>query len=262
MLILNTITDAMIEIGVISQIDEATPQDHDHGLRTLNRIIDSYNTQNLMVTYLQDIALTTPSVINECETADPSELNAKAWKNTVIIGPCQDINMTAPTFIEGLFWRQQGATDYHSKEMTYSQWSKIITKGNETIPRRHYVQRMEDNNVKIYFDYIPTKDLELHLLAKMPYTGKNSVGDEYLPTDDIQWTRGFEKMLMLRLAVELCGAFEIQPSQMLISKAMEAEDNIKAFNSQPLTLGSDLSLFGSVRVGNSGWGFGTGRGQG
>ena len=43
MLISTTINDALIQIGVINPIDEATPQDHIFGLRTLNRIIDSYN---------------------------------------------------------------------------------------------------------------------------------------------------------------------------------------------------------------------------
>ena len=55
MLISQTIDDALVEIGVKNPIDEATPQDHEFGLRTLNRIIDSYNTQNLLITYLQDI---------------------------------------------------------------------------------------------------------------------------------------------------------------------------------------------------------------
>lgn len=241
MLITNTIDDALVEIGVKNPIDEATPQDHEFGLRTLNRIIDSYNTQNLLITYLEDIALEAPYTTNECESADPDDFTVRQWNNTVTVGHCQNINMEAPIDIQGLFWRQD-STDYKSTMMTYNQWSDITTKNNTSIPGRHYIQRIDNNNIKIYFDYIPQEDLELHLLAKRPYTGKNSVGNEYIPTDDINWNFGFEKMLMKRLAVELAPSYEITPSQILIASAQEAEANVKRNNSQPMTLDSDVSL--------------------
>jgi len=244
MLISKTITAALIEIGVINPIDEATPQDHSYGLDTLNRIIDSYNTQNLLVTYMEDIALLAPYTLNECDVTE-EELTTRLWNNTVTIGNCQEINMTAPIDIQGLFWRRDG-TDYKSNMMTFNQWGDITTKGNTTIPRRHYIQRMDNNNIKIYFDYIPEDGLELHLLAKRPYTGVNSVGNEYIPTDDINWNFGFEKMLMKRLAVELAPSYEIVPSQILVAAAQEAEANVKRHNSQPMTLDPDVSLTRAV----------------
>jgi diaminopimelate epimerase len=73
-------------------------------------------------------------------------------------------------------------------------------------------------------------------MAKKPYTGVNGNGNEYLVTDNIEWNYGFEKMLMLRLAVELCQSYEIQPSQILVSKMQEAEANVKTHNYQPSTL--------------------------
>lgn len=240
MLIVDTINDALVEIGVINPTDEATPQDHKYGLKTLNRIIDSYNTQNLLVTYLEDIALQAPYTLNECEVT-PEELIDRQWYNTVTIGHCQQINMEAPMDILELFWRQD-TTDYNSTEMSYNQWADITTKGNSGIPRRHYIQKMDNNNIKIYFDRTPQEGLELHLMAKRPYTGKNSVGNEYIPTDDIQWNFGFEKMLMKRLAVELAPSYEIVPSQVLIASAIEAESYVKRHNSQPMTLDSDVSL--------------------
>lgn len=240
MLISRTINDALIEIGVINPTDEATPQDHEYGLRTLNRIIDSYNTQSLLITYLEDIALQAPYTVNECEVT-PDQLTTKQWNNTVTIGHCQEINMEAPAEISEVFWRQ-GSTDYASSVMTYNQWAEITTKGNTGIPRRHYIQKMNSNNVKLYFDYIPQEGLELHIMAKRPYTGKNSNGNEYLPTDDIAWSFGFEKMLMKRLAIELAPSYEITPSAVLISTAQEAENNVRRYNSEPITLSSDVSL--------------------
>lgn len=246
MLISDTIDDALVEIGVKNPNEEADPHEHKFGLRTLNRIIDSYNTQNLIITYLEDIPLEAPWTVNECESADPDDFHTRQWNNTVTIGHCQDINMEAPVDIQGLFWRQDG-TDYQSVTMTSNQWSSIVTKGNTTIPRRHYIQRMDNNNIKIYFDYIPQAGLELHLLAKRPYTGKNSTGNEYIPTDDINWNFGFEKMLMKRLAVELAPSYGITPSAILLSTAQEAEDKVKTHNSEPLTLDPDVTLLGQSR---------------
>lgn len=230
MLISSTINDALIEIGVISPIDEASSQDHAYGLRKLNRIIDSYNTQNLIITYLEDIIMPSPT----------------AWKNSNTIGPGEDIDTTSPIEVQAAFFRQ-GTTDYNLTVMTFNEWASIPDKTTVQIPSKYYIQNTNDNGSKIYFDTIPQSDLSLHLLAKMPYTGKNSVGNDYLPTDDINWTFGFEKMLMLRLAIELAPSYEIQPSQILVGLAQEAEDNVKTRNYQPKTLMTSTSLRGTYR---------------
>lgn len=239
MLIINTITDALIELGVLSPNEEATPQDHEYGLRTLNRIIDSYNTQNLTISYLEDIEILPPYTTNECESSDPEDFTVRKWNNTLTIGNCQDVNIVAPIDIKSVFWRQ-GATDYISTEYTSNQWAKDAVKANTVIPRRHYIQKMDNNNIKFYFDNMPSSDLVLHILAKMPYTGKNSVGNEYLPTDDINWNFGFEKMLMKRLAVELASSYEVAVSPVLLATAQEAEAKVKSFNSDPLVLSNDV----------------------
>lgn len=220
MLISQTITDALIELGVLNPIDEASPQDHSFGIRTLNRIIDLYNTEDIIITYLQDKTYAEPET---------------GWQSSTTIGYGLEFDEEAPVSIQGAFFRQDG-TDYTMKPMTNSEWSSLGFKEIEGIPNRFYEQKMEDNSVKIYFDIIPQQGLELHLQAKMPYTGTNGVGDEYIATDDINWTRGFEKMLMLRLAVELAPSYEVEASMLTISKAQEAEDKVKTSNFQPRVL--------------------------
>lgn len=219
MLISTTINDALIEIGVINPNDEATPQDHAYGLRTLNRIIDSYNTQNLIITYLEDIALPQPI----------------QWANTVTLGNGKDIDFPAPLDIQAAFFRQ-GTTDYNLKLMSMTDWSSKAYKFDTAIPSYMYAQKTNTNDLELKFDTIPQSDLVLHVMAKKPYTGINGNGNDYTPTDDIKWNYGFEKMLMLRLAVELCSSYEILPTQILISKASEAENNVKTHNYQPYTL--------------------------
>ena len=93
MLISQTITDALIELGVLNPIDEATPQDHSFGLRTLNRIIDLYNTQNLIITYLQDKTYAEPDT---------------DWQSFTTIGAGLEFDEQAPVLIEGAFLGLEG----------------------------------------------------------------------------------------------------------------------------------------------------------
>ena len=106
MLISKTIDGALRKIGVLTAQDEASPADHQLGLDTLNRIIDAYNAENLVVTHLQDIQLSAPT---------------SGWSSSITIGPSLDIDMVAPSQIDGLFW-SQGGTSYKSDVMSYSQW--------------------------------------------------------------------------------------------------------------------------------------------
>lgn len=219
MIIGTTINDALIEIGVLNPIDEATPQNLAHGLRILNRIIDSYNTQNLTITYLEDIALPQPT----------------QWANSVTIGNGKDIDFPAPLEAESAFFRQ-GSVDYHLHMMASNEWGRIGFKFDSGIPTKYYLQKTNTNDLKIYFDRIPQSNLVLHLMAKKPYTGVNGEGNDYVATDDINWNYGFEKMLMTRLAVELCSSYEITPSNTLTYKMQEAENNVKTHNYQPMVL--------------------------
>lgn len=258
MLISTTITDALIELAVINPSEEATPQDHAFGLRTLNRIVDTYNAQNLTVTYLEDIAYGPPGynpnapdcVITSSDgsilTLDGCDIgiidaSTGTWSNTVTIGLGMNIDEEAPISIEAAFFRLNDI-DHKMMPMSMNQWADIQYKNITAIPSRYYIQKMEGNKIKIYFDVIPQKGLILHLIAKRPYTGKNSVGRDYSPTDDIDWTYGFEKMLMSRLAIEMAPSYEINVSPVLLGKAQEAEGIVKAYNYTPLTLKADRYL--------------------
>ena len=45
-----------------------------------------------------------------------------------------------------------------------------------------------------------------------------------------------------RLAVEVAGSYHLEVSQLLASKAMEAENQVRAYNYQPMTISSDIGL--------------------
>lgn len=222
MLIGSTINDALIELGVINPIDEASPQESEHALRTLNRIISLYNQQGLLIPYTEEITIAEPS---------------GGWTRKIIIGHGQTIDISPPIKIEGAFFRTDDI-DYSMEYATLDRIESPSYKQNQGYPSYYFYQKDNSNNMEIIFNYIPVSGLELHLLAKMPYTGTSANGYEYVTTDDIDWEYGFEKMLMTRLALELAPSYGIQPSQVLLLKAQEAENVVKSANYQAKTLKS------------------------
>jgi len=226
------IDDALREINVISATDEASPQDHAFALRKLNRIIGLYNTQHLLNAFIQDINFLEPPT---------------GWTSPIHIGPGHQFPGVAPTHIEGAFFRLSGV-DHELKAMTSDQWRGISYKEAAGIPTRYYEQNMGENASKIYFDCLPISGMELHLLCKLPING----GVDFNTTDNITFEYGMEKLLIDRLALELCGAYEIGAGEinLLALKVEESVASIKSFNYEPSILKSSITLSGRKRVKN------------
>lgn len=232
MLISTLIDDALREINVISSVDEATPQDHSFALRKLNRLIGLYNTQHLLNAFIQNIKFLEPQ---------------SGWTSPIHIGPGHQFPGVAPTHIQSAHF-SLNSVDYPITPMTADQWSSIGFKEARGMPTRYYEQNMGENAVKIYFDCLPLGGSYLHLLCKLPINN----GVDFKTTDDITFEYGVEKLLIDRLALELCGAYEIggQEMQLLAGKVQESEHSIKSFNYEPTLLKSSRTLTGKKRVKN------------
>ncbi len=250
-LISQIIDDALVELGVKSPIEQATPQDHSYGLRALNDIIETLNLENLTISYLQEVIYTGTGgdpvfvmhdgsyVVSGGEFVTHGTSEVAPWVSPhLTISNSGDIPSEAPTHIQNLFWVQDGKT-YTSKVMTHNEWAKISIKDTVGIPLRHYIQKTK-TGVKIYFDKTPQAGLVLHIIAKFPYTGTTSEGAGFRAIDDVTFEVGYRKMLKLRLAVELASSYQISPSQDLIFRAQEAEGILKTANYQPSTLESPV----------------------
>ena len=224
------ITDALIELNVISPTDEPSPEDHSFALRTLNRIVKLYNTQNLFSAFTQNIRFLKP---------------IDGWTSPISIGEGQQFPSRAPIHIGSAFFRQGGGADYKIEQMSNDQWASISFKNIKAIPTRFYIQKMDENRMKIYFDVTPMDSLELHLLCKLPIND----GVDFLATDNIIFQDGVEKLLMNRLSLELCATYEINMNtiQVIAGKVQEAEKIVKTYNYEPLTMRSNRTLTGKRR---------------
>ncbi len=217
-----TINDALIHLGVIDATEEPAPEDSQFALRLLNRILDGYNTMNLTIPYSKYITYPNDS-----------------WTSSSIeIGNGKEVDADAPQDITQVLFRDDtiDSIDYICTPMTQTEYAAITYKGVIAIPTKYYTQQTESGVTTIYLNCIPQAGLKLVTYAKEKYR------TDFKPTDDVDWGTGVEKMLVLRLAVELSSSYHIQPDQVLMFAAGEAENTVKAYNYQPQALKSSRTL--------------------
>ncbi len=162
----------------------------------------------------------------QSDTTDQDKVN----RDTITAQP--------PTDIQQVFFRDNTIepVDYMCTQMTSREYAQIAYKGYKAIPTKYFIKQNSPDSVVISFNAVPQDGLRLMIFAKQPYRTDMTV------MDDIQWGAGVEKMLMLRLAVEVAGSYHIEVTQLLASRAMEAEDKVKTYNFQPRTIKSDIGL--------------------
>ena len=208
-----TINDALINLGVIDATENPTPEDSAFALRSLNRILDLYNTQNLTIPYTNHITY-------ENDT----------WTSTEIeIGSGKTIDATAPANIQQLLFLDN-SVNYECRIMTQTEYEQIRNKSVVGIPTKYFTHQTAAGVVTVYLNMIPISGMKMRVYAKQPYSTEVKI------TDDIDWGTGVEKMLMLRLSTELAASYHINPAQLLFEAAAEAENYVKTHNYSPKTL--------------------------
>ena len=168
MKIAETINDALYELGVIDVTEEPTPEDSAYALRTLNRIMDGYNTQNLTVPYLKkiiyerdnwtmaDIKITqgstdleSPHIVVEGAEVEPEEFN------TILAVP--------PHNIQALYFRDSTTepVDYPLTPMTSREYAQLAYKGYKGIPTKYFIVNNSPDATLISFNAVPQQGLRL-----------------------------------------------------------------------------------------------------
>jgi len=225
MLLTDTINGSLRLIGVLAAGEEASTTEHKDALDRFNGMIDSFNIQNLTVSYMQEKAYHPPSI---------------GWTSKITIG--SDINNTfvetAPMSIQSAFFRDASGVDFKMTPMGINEWADMVWK-NIVAPPLKYYENYYGHNLSIQFDTVPFSSYTLHLICKVPYVGN------YKPTDNIDWDYGFEEMLRYQLAVRLAAEYGVQLRQEVVAIAQGLMHNIKSRNAVKKTLNVDAGLMQS-----------------
>ncbi len=240
MKIVETINDALYELGVVDVTEEPAPEDSAFALRTLNRIMDGLNTRGLLIPFLHQLEYSdkTEWISSDIEITNHIGDEISPYRIEADGIAYDRITATPPNDIQQLFFRDStnSPVDYACSPMTSREYAERPYKGVVGIPTKYFVSQNTPDSTVISFNAIPQQGLKLNIFGKLPYK------TNFDPQDDVLWGTGVEKMVMLRLAVEVAGSYHIEITQLLAARAMEAENQVSAYNYQPRTISSDIGL--------------------
>ena len=211
---LSIIKQAMKKINVLGRGQALQDDEAQDGLTALNNLLGSWSVEGGLVF---------------TESKDTFPLTGAV---SYSIGTGADFNMDKPYDITACYVRQ-GTTDYPLNMIDEVQYSEISTKATGGLPSMYYY----DNNfptANIYFYTVPDSSYTATIYSVKPLEKFTSL------TDDISLPNGYERALVLNLAIEIAPNFEKEPSITVSKLALEAKDNVFAYNTRNSSITSTI----------------------
>lgn len=217
------IGDALIEIGVYSPSDTVPAEDFAFGLRTLNRMIKVWNTENLTI-----------------YTVNRNVFNLTASQQTYTLGTGGNFNISRPVRVQSasvLINTASTPLELPINIVTDEEWQAVSIKGTtSTFPTKAWITGdLPLNNVWLW--PVPT-DATVQLVLycwgqTVDYTDVNVT---------VIFPNGYEEAIVSTLALMLSSSYGVQPSQTLIQRSMLAKNNLQSLNVEPVFASIDPSL--------------------
>jgi hypothetical protein len=209
------VQDALIGLGVLDAGATVSTADSDYMLRLLNRMVDDWATQDLMIYGLTEDSFTmTPGTAS--------------YSSALLT------TMGRPVSINSMFVRL-GGIDYPVDMVDVQSYDDIAYKTTTGIPNQCYV-RWNYPNLSMTFYPVPYAAFTCFVNGVTPLnaTAITAVTSLDLP-------KGYERALVNSLQVEAAPAYGVQMSPIAIKNAMDGVANLKRLNYEPLRMSSDLS---------------------
>lgn len=215
------IQDALIQIGAVDVRDAMPAEDAAFGLRELNRMIASWNAEDLMV-----------------YTVDRQTFSFVPSQQFYTIGTGGDFNTSRPVVIEMASVLVNGA-EIRIEILNDEQWRDVTLKTvSSTFPLQMWANGNYPLNTLAFWP-IPTavNTLVLYTWGQLPsFATVNQT---------VSLPQGYEDALVTNLAVRLSPGYGIQPSPVLMQNAQMAKARIKRINWEPTYRSVDSALLGS-----------------
>ncbi len=225
------ITDALIEIGVLSDGEVPSASLAQLGLRRFQQQIDTWAADRLTLSLLLRTPFTLPSNTN-----------------TITIGPGGTVNIQRPTWVNALNYVVPGtvpAVEEALGPMDADSYANLSIKGlTNALPTLYFYQtNLTDALGSLFVWPTPIQNITLVLYAPQ------SVGVPATLDDLMQGPVGYAEAFMYQLAVRLCTPLGRVPPALLPGLATQAYARMKRVNVQPGLLGVDQALVPSIGAG-------------
>lgn len=215
------IQDALIQIGALAATDSMPAEDAAFGLRELNRMVASWNAEDLMV-----------------YTVDRQTFSFVAGQQFYTIGTGGDLNTARPVVIDMASVLVNGV-EIPIEILNDEQWRDVTLKTvSSTFPTSMWANGNYPLNTLAFWP-IPTAVNTLVL-----YTwGQLSTFANVNQT--VSLPQGYEDALVSNLAVRLSPGYGTQPSPVLLQVAQTAKARLKRINWEPTYRSADSALLGT-----------------
>lgn len=206
------IQDAMLEIGALA-VGDAMPADGAlHALRVLNRMVQKWNTEELMV-----------------YTINRNLFSLVAGQQSYTLGTGGNFNIARPVQIQmASVWLNTGV-EVPIKIVTDEEWRRISVKATpSTFPTQLWIKGDMPLNTLLFWP-VP-QDASVQVALYCWGKTENFAGLD----DDVIFPNGYEEALVTNLAVALSSSYQMQPSPFLINRASLGKSSIESVNIEPL----------------------------
>jgi hypothetical protein len=235
MTLLDIIKDALQDIGVLAAGESPEPEDEQLALRTVNRILDSWNFQ-------------TRAIFN----VNFTEFSWTANQTSRTIGPTGNFVVNQrPDEILSARWKWTSSTPniYYRIAIRDQQWwgTRTIRNYGTTIPTNLYyspdysiaTDQAGNANGTIYLLPFPTVTYPIELELKNTFSRFTAI------TDTFNFPQGYEEAVEKTLAEKLCLPFGKSASGDLLREARNARAVIKGSNVPPRIKTNELDGAGT-----------------
>lgn len=203
------IDGALRLIGQIAEGEVASAETSQDALLAMNQMIDSWNTEKLMIYNTQDQVFTWP-----------------ADQISRTLGPTGDFVGNRPVLLEDSTYFRDASTNvsFGIKMINQQQYNGIAVKTvTSTYPQVMWIN-MDFPNIQMTIYPKPTRDLEWHFVSVDEIVQPVTLATQlYLPPG---WLRAFR----YNLACEFAPEFGVEPSPTVARIAMTSKRNLKRIN--------------------------------
>ena len=228
------LTDALIEVGILDPTLPIQADMANHALRTLNRMLDSFSVEDLMV-------------YTENRDVYPLQIGVQRYE----MGPASDpqldppitLSTTRPSNITRLsvLLTQSGPLppEITIPILNTQEWQAVVVKNTVGgFPTSCYITG-DFPTQNLYMWPIPQVQCSLVVYTWGILSRFDSISDV------VNFPKGYEEALMYNLAVRIASAYGRQASPTTVEMARQGKARLRELNTENIYIGADSGLLGN-----------------